>query len=100
MKPAQVLAAAGARRCKKISCGPGEQVINGKAKCRGEPVLRPARINVLDGRGRGFGKKFFELADGCDFAEAHLIEVRLIAVLESAHQLDTIEGSHLQVGVE
>ena len=55
---------------------------------------------MVDGRRRGRREKFLKLADGCGFLELDLIQVHLVASLESTHQFDAIERTELQIGFE
>ena len=51
-------------------------------------------------RGGRLREKFFQLANGGDFVETDIAEVRLIPAFQSAHQFDSIERRHVQVGIE
>src|SRR5882724_725675 len=97
---AEIFAAQNARMTKNLHRGPDECVVDREAQPADGLALGPARVAVFSAPGRGLLEEPLDIGDGFSAGEFGFVELHVELFLESAHQLDAIEGREIQILLE
>src|SRR5208282_4272119 len=87
----EMFVAANAGMAQEKRGGPGERVIDEKAKEACGEALRPAGIDVVGTASGGLREKFLDVRERLRVSELRFVEFDVVAVLESGEEFDTVE---------